>query len=58
MFVTFVVVVVVVLIGALLWTRRGGNRGERDVSSSGVNDIGGGGPGRPTTPRGGNGAGR
>jgi len=57
-FVTFVVVVVVILIGALLWTRRGGNKGERDITGSGVNDVGQGGAERPNTPRGGNAAGR
>jgi hypothetical protein len=56
--VTVIVVVLVVIIGALLWTRRGGNKGERDISTGGVTDVGRGGAERPNTPRGGNAAGR
>ena len=55
---TIIVVVIVALIAALLFTRRGGNKGERDITGGGVNDVGSGGAERPNTPRGGNAAGR
>jgi hypothetical protein len=55
---TIIVIVIVALIAALLFTRRGGNKGERDITSGGVNDVGRSGPDRPNTPRGGNAAGR
>ena len=55
---TIIAIVIVLLVVALLWTRRGGNKGERDISSDGVHDVGRSGPERPNTPRGGNAAGR
>jgi hypothetical protein len=58
MLVTVIVVILVVIVGLILWTRRGGNSGERDVDGRGVHDVGRDGPGRDNTPRGGNAAGR
>jgi len=58
MLVAVIVVILVVVVGLILWTRRGGNAGERDVDRRGVQDVGQDGPGRDNTPRGGNAAGR
>lgn len=54
---TIIAIVIVALIVALLVTRRG-NKGERDITSSGVHDVGSSGAQRQNTPRGGNAAGR
>jgi hypothetical protein len=58
MFLTVVVVILLLIVGLLMWTRRGGNSGERDVDDRGAHNVGDGGPGRDSTPRGGNAAGR
>jgi hypothetical protein len=54
---TIIAIVIVALIVALLFTRRG-NKGERDITSTGVHDVGSSGAQRQNTPRGGNAAGR
>jgi hypothetical protein len=56
--VTVIVLFLVVIVGLLMWTRRGGNAGERDVDTRGAHDVGRDGPGRDDTSRGGNAAGR
>lgn len=55
---TIIAIVIVALIAVLLFTRRGGNKGESDIGTGGVTDVGRSGPDRPNTPRGGNAAGR
>jgi hypothetical protein len=53
MFLLVVVLIIVALVIALAFTRRG-NSGERDVDTRGVHDVGDGGAARDNTPRGGN----
>jgi hypothetical protein len=58
MLITLIVIIIVALIAVLLWQRRGGNSGERDVDVHGVHNVGEDGAAHPNTPRGGNAAGR
>jgi hypothetical protein len=58
MLVTAVVLIILVVVALLLWSRRRGNVGERDVDVHGAHSVGEDGAPRQNGPRGGNASGR